>query len=103
MIADNEIPYFMWDERLTAAEVRRELAHASQSRRIDLMAKIMRDARVSDTWQFMTPRDIAAHRDALFARLGWHKDFWVFLYNKWIENELLAAEPYIDRGPGRLP
>lgn len=92
----------MWDERLTEAELRRQLARAEPARRIALMAKIMRDARVGDVWRYIQPRDIAAHRAQLFAQLGWHKQFWVFLYNKWIENGLLDATPYSDGRSDRL-
>ena len=102
MADDNDRLYFMWDERLSEGEVRHQLARGSPARRVALMAKIMRDARVSDVWHYVTPADIAAYHAQLFAQLGWHKPLWVFLYNKWIENGLLKAEPYIDAGPRRL-
>jgi len=92
----------MWDERLTEAEVRDQLAHGTPARLIELMAKIMRDARVSDVWKYLRPEDIVAHRDELFARLGWHKPLWVFLYNGWIAHGLLDAERYTDGRPARL-
>lgn len=97
----SDIPYFMWDERVSEAQLREELAHGTPARRIELMAKIMRDARVADVWRYLRPEDIVAHRDELFARLGWHKPLWVFLCNGWIAHGLLAAEPYTDRGPAR--
>jgi len=92
----------MWDERLSEAEVRGQLAHGTQARRIKLMAKIMRDAHVSDVWKYLPPDDIVAHRDELFARPGWHKLLWVFQYNGWIAHGLLDAAPYTERGPVRL-
>ncbi len=99
---EDGIPYFMWDERLSAGRIRNELSTAPKPRRIELMAKIMRDARLEDVWKFMTISDIVEHRDELFARLGWHKGLWVFLYNRWIDNGLLEAEKYTDTGPGRI-
>lgn len=88
-----DIPYFMGDERVTERQLREELAHGSHARRSELMANIMRDARVCDVWRYLRPEDIVNNRDELFARLGWHKPQWVFLYNGWIAHGLLAAEP----------
>ncbi len=99
---DRDVPYFMWDERLTAGEIRRLLATAPAARRIDLMAKVMRDARVEDVWQFISPADLVRHHDALFARLGWHKGMWEFLYNRWLGHGLLKATTDSDAGPGRV-
>ncbi len=99
---DSDVPYFMWDERLTCAELKQQLRTAPTARKVDLMAKIMRDANDQDVWEFMTPEDLAKFSGQIFPRLGWHKGFWVFLYNKWVEHGLLKAEPYTDQRPGRL-
>ncbi len=82
----------MWDERLSEAQIHEQLAHGTPARRIALMAKIMRDARVCDVWRYLDPHDIARHHKELFPRLGWHKDLWVFLYNQWIDHGLLDAD-----------
>jgi len=75
---------------------------APAARRIDLMAKVMRDARVEDVWQFISPADLLRHRDALFARLGWHRGMWEFLYNRWVSNDLLKTTTDSHAGPGRV-
>jgi len=99
---DDDVPYFMWDERLTCAELKHQLRTAPMPRRIDLMAKIMRDANDRDVWDYMTPGDLATFGAEIFPRLGWHKGFWVFLYNKWIDHGLLTAKPYPDQRTGRV-
>lgn len=97
----SDIPYVMWDKRLSEAHLREELAHGTPARRIELLARIMRDARGADVWRYRRREDIVAHRDELFARLGWRKPLWVFLYTAWIAHGVRAAQPDTERGPAR--
>ncbi len=75
---NENIPYFMWDEILTKDEIKRQLIESPVERKISLMAKIMRDARLQDVWEFISVNDIVKYHNDLFQQLGWHKDLWVF-------------------------
>jgi hypothetical protein len=83
---DDIVPYFMWDYQYTVGQIKEMLAKGPESRRIWLMAKIMRDARYCDVWKFISLRDFLKYREELMrGRLGWKKKFWQFLYSRWIQ------------------
>ncbi len=54
------VPYFLWDEPMTVAELKRRLAEASAAERMRLLSKILREARDTDVWKFTTPEEVAA-------------------------------------------
>jgi hypothetical protein len=83
---DDIVPYFMWDYQYTVGQIKEMLANGSEYDRIWLMAKIMRDARYSDVWKFISLQDFLKYRERLMkGRLGWKKGFWEFLYSRWIK------------------
>jgi hypothetical protein len=83
---DDIVPYFMWVYRYTVGQIKEMLAHGTDSERIWLIAKIMRDARYSDVWKFITLQDFLNYRERLMrGRLGLQKDFWQFMYSQWIK------------------
>lgn len=85
------IPYFLWDEPMTVAELRRRLAGASSAERIRLLGVVLREARDTEVWKFTTPHEV----DALFPRvskhLGRRRGFWEFLLTRWREAGLLRG------------
>jgi len=81
---DDKIPYFMWDYRYTVGEIKTILSEGTETERIWLMAKIMRDARYCDVWKFMSLQDFLKYRQQLMPRLGRQKGFWQFLYSRWL-------------------
>lgn len=83
------VPYFMWDDPMTMAEVRRLLKTASEEERDHLLGKILREARDTDVWRFTTPRQVAARWDALARHLGRRRPFWAYLLACWREDGLL--------------
>ena len=83
---DDIVPYFMWDYQYTVGQIKQMLAHGTESERLWLIAKIMRDARYSDVWKFISLQDFLKYRERLMrGRLGREKGFWEFMYSKWIE------------------
>ncbi|MGI0013830.1 MAG: hypothetical protein ACREBU_10375 [Nitrososphaera sp.] len=83
---DDIVPYFMWDYQYTVGEIKKMLAEGDENQRLWLMAKIMRDARYSDVWKFISLQDFLKYRERLMrGRLGWKKGFWEFLYSRWIK------------------
>ncbi|MCI0697419.1 hypothetical protein L0337_36105 [candidate division KSB1 bacterium] len=83
---DDVVPYFMWDYQYTVGDIKKMLAEGDENQRLWLMAKIMRDARYSDVWKFISLQDFLKYRERLMqGRLGWKKGFWEFLYSSWIK------------------
>lgn len=83
---DDVIPYFMWDYQYTVGQIKEMLANGPESRRLWLIAKIMRDARYSDVWKFISLQDFLEHRERLMqGRLGRKKAFWEFIHSRWIK------------------
>jgi len=53
------VPYFLWDEPMTVAELRARLRTASPPKRTRLLAKILSEARDTDVWRFTSPGPLA--------------------------------------------
>jgi hypothetical protein len=49
------------------------------------MAKILREARYEDVWEFLSVDDLVRHWEQLASRLGRRRAFWEFLLRKWRE------------------
>jgi len=97
---DDIVPYFMWDYRYTVGQIKEKLANGSESERLWLMAKIMRDARYSDVWKFISLQDFLKYRERLMrGRLGREKGFWEFMYSKWVEHGIVKENPSDDSNP----
>lgn len=86
---DDAIPYFLWDDPMTVAELRHRLATASEPERVRLLGKILREARDPDVWRFTTPEEVRAQWDALSRHLGRRRAFWEYLLARWREAGLL--------------
>lgn len=84
------IPYFLWDEPMTVAELRRRLASASAPEQARLLGKILRDARDTDVWRFTTPEEVVRRWPELSLHLGRRKGFWEFLLGQWRRMGLLV-------------
>lgn len=77
------VPYFLWDEPMTVAELRHRLLHASDPERTRLLAKILREARDTEVWKFTSPAAVARNWKALSLHLGRRQAFWEFLLSSW--------------------
>ncbi len=75
------VPYFLWDA-LTLREFKELLRSASPDKRARLLGKLLREARDSDVWQFVSPADVFAEWQALVPHLGRRLGFWEFLLGK---------------------
>jgi hypothetical protein len=84
------VPYFLWDEPMTVAEVRERLADAPASEQARILGKILREARDDHAWLFTTPRDVAARWKEIIPHLGRRRAFWEYLFSRWREDGLLA-------------
>jgi len=79
------VPYFLWDEPMTVAELRARLQGASRPERLRLLGRILREARDPDVWRFTTPAEVAASWPELQRYLGRRRAFWEFLLQRWRE------------------
>ena len=86
----NSVPYFLWDEPMTVAELRLKLALSSQTEKDRLLGKILREARDTDVWRFTTPQYVWQNWSSLEKHLGRRKEFWKFLFNAWEKEGLLG-------------
>jgi hypothetical protein len=76
-------PYFLWDERRTVAEFRESLQNAGPAEWNRLVGKLLREARDSDVWQFVSPKEVWKHWPALKPFLGRRTGFWDYLLTGW--------------------
>lgn len=86
----SSIPYFLWDEPLTVAELKQKLSSASVEERNRLLGKILREARDTDVWKFTTPQEVWRNWDGLEKHLGRRREFWKFLCSFWDKEGLLG-------------
>jgi hypothetical protein len=84
------IPYFLWDEPMTVAELKHRLGSASDAERNRLLGKILREARDTDVWKFTTPKSVWADWGELEKHLGRRREFWRFLLEFWEKEGLLG-------------
>ncbi|OLD70792.1 MAG: hypothetical protein AUI45_03575 [Acidobacteria bacterium 13_1_40CM_2_56_11] len=84
------IPYFLWDEPMTVAQFKERLASASIPERMRLIGKLLREARDTDVWRFLTPFEVWRQWDAIAPHLGRRRAFWEFLFHRWHEEGLLG-------------
>lgn len=83
------VPYFLWDEPMTVAELRERLATSSAPERARLLGRVLREARDPDVWRFTTPKEVAARWDELLPHLGRRRAFWELLFGYWRKAGLL--------------
>jgi hypothetical protein len=84
------IPYFLWDEPMTIAQLKERLRAASRPERIRLLGKILREARDTDVWKFTSPEEVFQLWPELSVHLGRRRAFWEFLLKRWQSEGLLA-------------
>jgi hypothetical protein len=79
------VPYFLWDDPMTVAELQSRLEAASRPERIRLLGKILREARDPDVWHFTTLVEVSELWPELQRHLGRRLSFWQFLLGRWRE------------------
>lgn len=76
-------PYFLWDEDASIAELRAALSGSGDPDRLRLLGKMLREARDTDVWQFVTPAEVIRDLPALGRHLGRRRRFWEYLIGRW--------------------
>ena len=86
------VPYFLWDEPMTVAELKRRLETASAPEQTRLLAKLLREARDTDVWKFTSPDEIWREWSRVSRHLGRRKSFWEFLLGRWHREGLIGKQ-----------
>lgn len=76
-------PYFLWDEDTSIAELHAVLCGPDERERQRLLGKMLREARDTDVWQFVSPADVAAALPKVSRQLGRRRPFWDYLIGRW--------------------
>ena len=76
---------------MTVGELRHKLRTLSEPERLRLLGKVMREARDTDVWRFMTPQQVWTNFDRLRPHLGRRLGFWEHLLRIWRDAGLLDA------------
>ena len=76
-------PYFLWDCDLTDAQFRALLAEDDQETRAVLIAKLMRQAKPDDVFEYVSEKEIRRLWTGIEPHLGKTRDFWSWLLKSW--------------------
>jgi hypothetical protein len=87
----DSVPYFLWDDPVTVAQLRSLLETASAPERTRLLARILREARDTEVWRFTSPEEVSRLWPELRRQLGRRLRFWEFLLGQWRQLGLLKA------------
>lgn len=85
------VPYFLWDEPMTVAELKSRLINASAEEQTRLLAKVLREARDTDVWRFTSPGEVWRRWPELTSQLGRRRAFWEFLLRCWRNEGLIGG------------
>jgi hypothetical protein len=84
------VPWFLWDEAITVDELRAVLNGPDGPRKLQLLGKMLREARDIDVWEFTTPAEVRRLLPLIERRVGRRLPFWRFLIDGWVADGLLA-------------
>lgn len=76
LLAPDCVPYFLWDLKLTVAEVRRVLSSDEREARDEVIGRILREANTRDVWLFLDWAAIDEAWDRVAHRLGRSRRVW---------------------------
>jgi hypothetical protein len=76
-------PYFFWDEDTSTGELRAALAGSDSAERLRLLGKLLREARDTDVWEFVSPAEVASALPLLGRHLGRRRRFWEYVIGSW--------------------
>lgn len=84
------IPYFNWDAPVTNAAVWQALREGTEDDKVYWIARILREARYADVWQYVSlRRDVLPRWERLRSQLGRQREFWEFLIGAWRDRGLI--------------
>jgi len=84
------VPYFLWDRPETLGHLRERLARVESEERVRILARILREARDTDVWHFITPGQLVRQWEVLSPLLGRRRAFWKWLLDMWREEGIVT-------------
>lgn len=82
-------PWFLWDVDVSAQELRERLREPDPDARAQWQARIMREARFREVWEYLTLDEIVRDWSNIQRHLGRMRPFWEFLLRGWRDDGLL--------------
>ncbi len=76
-------PYFLWDDDMTADELRARLADPDPEVRAYFLGKLMRQAKPDDVFTFASLHEIVEQFPTVERYLGKSREFWTWLLERW--------------------
>ena len=76
-------PYFLWDCDLTLAQLNERLCDPNPEVRAYFLAKLMRQAKPDDVFQFVTLGTVRELWPRVVRYLGHSRPFWIWLLETW--------------------
>jgi hypothetical protein len=76
-------PYFLWDVDMDLARFAELIRSDDESVRACFIAKLMRQAKPDDVFEFVSVADIVRDWPAIRTQLGQRKEFWSWLLRCW--------------------
>lgn len=76
-------PYFLWDVDMTLERFESLLREGEPALRAHLIAKLMRQAKPDDVFQFVALSEIGAVWPTIEKRLGRTRAFWTWWMERW--------------------
>jgi hypothetical protein len=86
LLEHDEIPYFLWDDRMTVAQAKAVLAGENQRARDELIVRILREANTRDVWLFLNWAAIDEAWSRIEHRLGRARGMWMLMRSRRLEN-----------------
>lgn len=93
MSADDEVPSFCWDRRLTRGELRRIVRDPAHPEHLPTLGLLLREARPDEVWAYVDPASVARELPAVARFVGRRAAFWTWLFDGWRRLGLLRDEP----------
>jgi hypothetical protein len=83
LVDKQDRPYFLWDCDLTLADFEQRLRDPDPDVRAYFAAKLMRQAKPDDVFQFMTLGEVRESWPRVVRFLGQSRPFWTWLLDVW--------------------
>ena len=84
-------PWFLWDVKVTDAELRERLRDPDPSIRAQWAGCILREATYAEVWSYLSVADIVRDWEHIQRHLGRRRAFWEWLLKGWREDGLVHA------------
>jgi hypothetical protein len=76
-------PYFLWDADIDLVRFRELLVSTDRDVRAHFVAKLMRQAKPDDVFEFVSVADIVRDWSLIEQQLGQRRGFWAWLLRCW--------------------